>query len=113
MPLFHIAFYRFVAIADADAFADRMRTLTQGLTGSVLVAEEGINGVLAGPALALDAFEASLDPSFTRSHGPKRRYELTRWRRAGRRRRGIGARLSRAGASRIAISPGIGDPAPR
>ena len=60
MSLFHIAFYRFVEIADADAFADRLRALTQGLTGSVLVAEEGINGVLAGLALELDAFEAAL-----------------------------------------------------
>jgi len=66
MPLFHIAFYRFVALPDADAFAERLRALTRELTGSVLVAEEGINGVLAGPAQALDAFELALqaDPRF-------------------------------------------------
>ena len=67
MSLFHIAFYRFVPLPDADAFADHVRALTRELTGSVLVAEEGVNGVLAGPARALDAFEASLhaDPRFT------------------------------------------------
>lgn len=60
MPLFHIAFYRFVALPDADTFAHHLRHLTCDLTGSVLVAEEGVNGVLAGPAPALDAFEAAL-----------------------------------------------------
>jgi len=66
MSLFHIAFYRFVTLPDPDAFADHLRVLTRDLTGSVLVAEEGINGVLAGPAPALDAFEATLqaDPRF-------------------------------------------------
>ncbi|MGB7481445.1 MAG: rhodanese-like domain-containing protein [Burkholderiaceae bacterium] len=67
-PLFHIAFYRFVALPDADAVAARLRELAQGLAGSILVAEEGINGVLAGAAAALDAFERALldDPVFER-----------------------------------------------
>jgi UPF0176 protein len=59
MPLCHIAFYRFVPLADPDAVAERLRSLAAGLTGSVLVATEGVNGVLAGEAAALDAFEAA------------------------------------------------------
>lgn len=65
-PLFHIAFYKFVRLADADAVVTRLRELTHDLLGSILVAEEGINGVLAGNAAALDAFEQALrsDPLF-------------------------------------------------
>lgn len=60
MSLFHIAFYRLAAIADPEALVAQLRALAAGLTGSVLVAEEGVNGALAGPADALDAFEAGL-----------------------------------------------------
>lgn len=59
-PLFHIAFYKFAALPDPDVVAARLRALTHGLLGSILVAEEGINGVLAGSAAALDAFEQAL-----------------------------------------------------
>ena len=59
MTLFHIAFYRFVPLPDAADVAERLRALAHGLTGSVLVAAEGVNGVLAGPAEALDAFEVA------------------------------------------------------
>jgi len=67
MTLFHIAFYRFVPLPDAAEVAERLRGLAHGLTGSVLVAAEGVNGVLAGPAEALDAFEAAFtaDPRFS------------------------------------------------
>ena len=58
--LWHIAFYQFVALPDPDAVAVRLRELTHALTGSILVAQEGINGVVAAPALALDAFEHAL-----------------------------------------------------
>ncbi|MCW7542050.1 hypothetical protein OOT46_30100 [Aquabacterium sp. A7-Y] len=63
--LFHLAFYRFVKLVDPDAAAARLRELTRGLTGSVLVAPEGINGVLAGSAAAIDGFEQALraDPA--------------------------------------------------
>jgi UPF0176 protein len=60
MPLFHIAFYRFVVLPDPDAIAAQVRALAHALTGSVIVAEEGVNGTLAGPAAALDAFEDAL-----------------------------------------------------
>lgn len=65
-PLFHISFYRFVPLPDAEAVTHWLRQLTLGLTGSVLVAEEGVNGVLAGSAAALDDFESAFtaDPRF-------------------------------------------------
>jgi len=58
--LVHDAFYRFVRIDDAEAFARYLRDLTRGLTGALVVAPEGLNGMLAGPAAALDAFRATL-----------------------------------------------------
>jgi len=58
--LFHIAFYRFVPVPDPEGFAAQLRELTLSLTGSILVAEEGLNGVLAGTAEQLDAFEHNL-----------------------------------------------------
>ncbi len=66
--LFHIAFFKFVELTDPDATVTTLRELTQDLTGSILVASEGINGVLAGTAAQLDTFEHALvnDP---RLHG--------------------------------------------
>ena len=60
-PLFHIAFYKFVRLADPQAVVDALRALTDGLKGSVLVAEEGINGMLAGTAAQLDTFAKALE----------------------------------------------------
>ena len=56
--LFHIAFYKFVPIADVDAVVARLRELTQGVLGSILVASEGMNGMLSGSAQELDAMQA-------------------------------------------------------
>ena len=75
MSLLHTAFYKFTPLPDPEHFAARLRELAAqqqtaddeaGLTGSILVAAEGINGMLAGTAQALDRFEAVLldDPSF-------------------------------------------------
>jgi UPF0176 protein len=60
--IFHIAFYKFVELPDPDAVAVILRELTHelALLGSVLVAEEGINGVLAGSAGSLDCFEQAM-----------------------------------------------------
>lgn len=58
--IFHISFYKFVALPDPEAVVDVLCELTEGLLGSILVAGEGINGMLAGSALALDAFERQL-----------------------------------------------------
>ena len=65
--VYHIAFYRFVTLDDPDGVVTRLRLLTENLLGSILVAAEGINGMLAGTASALDAFEHALreDAYFT------------------------------------------------
>ena len=65
-PHLHIAFYRFVRLADPASVADALRALASGLLGAVLVAHEGINGMLTGDAAALDRFEHALqhDPRF-------------------------------------------------
>lgn len=59
-PLFHDAFYKFARIADVDAVAGVVRKLGASLTGSVLVASEGINATVAGSLEALDAFRVAL-----------------------------------------------------
>jgi UPF0176 protein len=56
----HIAFYKFVAIEDLDAVLAAVRQAACDLTGSVLMAKEGINGTLAGPGRLLDCFETTL-----------------------------------------------------
>jgi len=58
----NIAAYRFVAIDDAPALRDRVRAQAAalGLKGTVLLAAEGINLVLAGAADALHGFMAWL-----------------------------------------------------
>jgi UPF0176 protein len=61
MPvLFHVAFYKFVALENPDEMVSRLRQLARPLLGSVLVASEGINGVLAGPGEVLDEFQQVL-----------------------------------------------------
>ena len=58
--LFHIAFYRFVRLADPGHTAAALREITRELLGAVLVAGEGISGMLAGAAPALHRFEQTL-----------------------------------------------------
>lgn len=64
MPtLVHTAFYKFTPLADPHGVAVQLRRLLAqpaGLTGSVLLATEGINGMLAGSADAVDSIEKSL-----------------------------------------------------
>ncbi len=60
MDIYHIAFYRFVHLADAQAVVNIVRELATNLLGSVLIAPEGINGTLAGNAAQLDEFERAL-----------------------------------------------------
>jgi UPF0176 protein len=64
--LCHSSFYRFVELHDPDGIVARLRELAKNLYGSILVASEGINGVIAGTAKAVDAFEHALlhDPGF-------------------------------------------------
>ncbi|MGY0196633.1 oxygen-dependent tRNA uridine(34) hydroxylase TrhO [Leptothrix sp. BB-4] len=73
----HSAFYRYVPLADPAAMAEALRQLgarlgaPQDLGGSVIVAAEGINAVVAGTPAAVDAFEAALsgDAAFAPFHG--------------------------------------------
>jgi UPF0176 protein len=63
--LVHSAFYRFTPLAQPDAVAAALRALlapssTGPLTGSILLAHEGINAMVAGPAAAVERFEQSL-----------------------------------------------------
>ena len=60
--MLHTAFYRFVPLADPAAVAAVLRGLAQGLRlqGSLVLAREGLNGVLAGAAADVAAFEAAL-----------------------------------------------------
>jgi UPF0176 protein len=62
----HVAFYRLVEVLDPTALAAHLRGLTAALTGTILVASEGINGVLAGSEAALQEFKDALaqDPRF-------------------------------------------------
>lgn len=62
MTLKVAAFYQFAALPDYRELREPLRTLCAGLAlkGSVLLAEEGINGTLAGPAEAIDRLVAEL-----------------------------------------------------
>ena len=58
--LLHSAFYRFAPLADPASAADEVRSLACELTGSIVVASEGVNGTVAGSPAAVAAFEAAL-----------------------------------------------------
>ena len=64
-----ILFYKYVPIEAPEAFMESQRALcsTLGLKGRVLIATEGINGTLAGPREAIEAYMAGLkaDPRFS------------------------------------------------
>jgi UPF0176 protein len=65
--IFHSAFYKFVPLDDVDGAIGFFRALTPDLLGSIIVASEGVNGMVAGNAAQLDHFEQSLqnDVRFT------------------------------------------------
>jgi UPF0176 protein len=56
------AFYRFVTLAAPDALAAALRPLCAeaGLTGSVILASEGVNATVAGPGEGIDRLLARL-----------------------------------------------------
>ena len=66
--MIHSAFYRFVRLDDPAAVAQALRGCSRvaGVLGSLVVATEGLSGVVAGPAAAVAMFEAALtgDPVF-------------------------------------------------
>jgi UPF0176 protein len=57
-----ILFYKYVDVLDAEIFAGQQRTVCEslGLKGRILIAAEGINGTLAGPADRVDAYVSAL-----------------------------------------------------
>ena len=52
----HDAFYKFVRLDEPEVVLEHLRELSQGCTGSILVATEGVNGMIAGTIEQLDAF---------------------------------------------------------
>lgn len=57
-----ILFYKYVAVADPAGFANAQRALCVdlGLKGRILIAEEGINGTLAGSAASIESYVDAL-----------------------------------------------------
>ena len=55
--LLHSAFYRFAPVQDVPALIEALREATTELLGSILVAPEGINGMVAGSPVAVRTFE--------------------------------------------------------
>jgi UPF0176 protein len=53
-----LLFYKYVAIDDAPSLADEQRAVCSrlGLKGRILIAHEGINGTVAGPAAAVSEY---------------------------------------------------------
>lgn len=62
----HTAFYQFVPIEAPQGVIAHLRLLTADVLGSIIVASEGINGMIAGSEAQLDAFEDAMrhDPYF-------------------------------------------------
>src|SRR3954471_24088910 len=65
IPLTHTAFYKFTPLAQPEQVAGALRELLsrpsfEGLAGSILLATEGINGMLAGSPAAVDRAEQAL-----------------------------------------------------
>jgi UPF0176 protein len=60
MTIVHSAFYRFVRLADPSGVCAYVREAASELTGSIIVAAEGINGTVAGAPVEVTAFEGRL-----------------------------------------------------
>jgi UPF0176 protein len=62
--LIHSAFYKFARVVDPKQIAVRLKELTVNTIGSILVADEGINGMVAASSSDLDAVESALTTEF-------------------------------------------------
>jgi UPF0176 protein len=62
--LLHCSFYKFAPLGDPQAVAARLKVLSGEVTGSILLATEGINGMVAAKPEALEAFEKALLSEF-------------------------------------------------
>jgi UPF0176 protein len=58
--IIHTAFYKFVHLNDVDATIEHIKRITEKLDGSILIAPEGINGMVAAQPALIDAFEHAL-----------------------------------------------------
>ncbi len=58
--LWHDAFYYFTHLDSPHTVIEVLKEISEGLQGSILVAPEGINGMLAGSKSQLDAFRKNL-----------------------------------------------------
>jgi UPF0176 protein len=58
MPIVVIAFYKFVPLSDYEQLRESLRTYCKeiGLKGTILLASEGINGMLGGTRESIDTF---------------------------------------------------------
>jgi UPF0176 protein len=63
-PLIHSAFYKFARVNDPQHVAARLKELSSNIIGSILIASEGINGMVAATAAELDAFELAVTTEF-------------------------------------------------
>jgi UPF0176 protein len=59
--LFHLSFYRFVALENVPYLVEVLNALCCSLLGRIVIASEGINGMLAGGAIHLDQFESAMN----------------------------------------------------
>jgi UPF0176 protein len=62
--LWHSSFYKFALLPKPYDVSARLKELCAPITGSILLATEGINGMVAGTIEQLDAFEAALTTEF-------------------------------------------------
>lgn len=60
LPVIHSAFYKFIHLHDVSALVEQLKLLTQTLHGSILVAPEGVNGMVAGHSEAITTFQSAV-----------------------------------------------------
>ena len=76
-----VAFYRFVPLSDLSALRERLLAVCKeaNLRGTILIAPEGINGTVAGPAEGTGALIETLDRICQLSRGEVKHSSATAW----------------------------------